>query len=393
MDTYKEVLYTAGLPALISTGITLLYLLLKAYQFAVYALPHQTERRLAATTPGGRQQVHSSIAGDKGYQEVLEQVPGTISDEYGAELQQPSGTVPLSRGWENVCIAARQNAEEHSVESFVRENGKRLQGRGNRYTKDNDGQRSHGPHDGISGRRDPEKQVSDVALQTDTCDTLYITKNTLTAYTIAIVQNSQALQYDQMHAALQSAHNQSSLETPLKAEELFSTHFNLAVLEDQTIKHTIPDAEKSPDNTQNPEPSPSATDDQTYVKIPSCYAENSATRTHPTGAVAPTCRREFGLVNAIPAGYESDDSWDNLSHDHTHTHNIVPLLTLRPYRNSPRRAPEQQQFRQQNTTHVQTGNAPYSRPWDNQPYGRRTRSQQALRARAYRKVQCRYPIQ
>ena len=387
MDTYKEVLYAAGLPALISTGITLLYLLLKAYQFAVYALPHQTERRLAAAMPGGRQQVHSSIAGEKGCQEVLEQVPGTISDEYGAELkQQPSGTVPLSRGWENICIAARRNAEEHSVEPFVRENGKRLQRRGNRYTNDNDGQRSRGTHDdsagvfeqgshwsdaeneqsrndgrissqersnstthdGISGRRDPEKQVSDVALQTDTCDTLYITKNTLTAYTIAIVQNSQALQYDQMHAALQSARNQSSLETPLKAEELLSAHFNLAVLEDQTIKHTIPDAEKSPDNTQNAEPSPSATDDQTYVKIPSRYAESSATRrTHPTGAVAPTCRREFGLVNAIPAGYESDDSWDNLSHDHTHTHNIVPFLTLRPYRNSPRRAPEQQQFRQQ----------------------------------------------
>ena len=134
------------------------------------------------------------------------------------------------------------------------------------------------------------------------------------------MQNSQALQYDQMHAALQSARNQSSLETPLKAEELLSAHFN---------------AKKSPDNTQNAEPSTSAPDDQTYVKIPSRYAENSATRRmQPTGAVAPTCRREYGLVNAIPVGYESDDSWDNLSHDHTHTHNIVPLLTLRPYRNS-----------------------------------------------------------
>ena len=112
MDTYKEVLYSAGLPALISTRITLLYLLLKAYQFAVHALPHQTERRLAAATPSGRQQVHSSIAGEKGYQEVHEQVPGNISDEYGAGLQQPSGTVPLSRGWENVCIATRRNAEE-----------------------------------------------------------------------------------------------------------------------------------------------------------------------------------------------------------------------------------------------------------------------------------------
>ena len=141
MDTYKDILYAAGLPALISTGITLLYLLLKAYQFALYALPHQTERRLAAATPGGRQQVHGSIAGDKGYQEVHEQVPGNISDEYGTGLQQPSGAVPLSRGWENVCITAHRNAEEHSVEPFVRENAKRLQGRGNRHTKDNDGQR------------------------------------------------------------------------------------------------------------------------------------------------------------------------------------------------------------------------------------------------------------
>ena len=71
------------------------------------------------------------------------------------------------------------------------------------------------------------------------------------------MQNSQALQYDQMHAALQSARNQSSLETPLKAEELLTAHFNLAILEDQTVKHTSTDAEKFPDNTQNADPSTS----------------------------------------------------------------------------------------------------------------------------------------
>ena len=252
-------------------------------------------------------------------------------------------------------------------------------------------------NDGVQGHRAPKTQVSHVALQTDTCDTLYITKNTLTAYTIAIVQNSQALQYDQMHTALQTARNQASLETPLRAEELLTAHFNLAILEDQKDTDKSPDAQKSTDNTQDAEPSASAPDEQTYVKIPSRYAENSATRRpHPTGAVAPTCRCEYGLVNVIPAGYESDDSWDNLSHthEHTHTHNIVPLLTLRPWRNSPCRGREQQQMpRQNNNTNVQTGHAPYSRPWDNQPYGRRTRSQQALRARAYRKIQCRYPIQ
>ena len=109
-------------------------------------------------------------------------------------------------------------------------------------------------HDGISGSGKPEKQVSDIALQTDTCDTLYVTKNTLTAYTIAIVQNSQVLQYDQMHAALQSARNQSSLETPLKAEELLTAHFNLAVLENKTVNHKSTDAEELPD--QYPEHRP-----------------------------------------------------------------------------------------------------------------------------------------
>ena len=434
MDSYKDVLYTAGLPALISTGITLVYFLLKAYQFAVYALSHQTKGRLAAATPSGRQQEHSSIEGEEGHTKAHEQVSGSISDQYGAGIQQPSGSVSLSRRQKDICLAACRNAEEYSVESSVRENAKRLQNRGNRTTENNNGQGPGGSYgdstgvfaegggwpnaaneqspndgrisrekrsdqntpDGIPGHREPEKQVSDVSLQTDTCDTLYVTKNTLTAYTIAIVQNAQALQYDQMHAALQTARNQSSLETPLRAEELLTAHFNLAVLEDHAITDTSPDAKKSPDNMQDADPSASALGDQIYVKIPSRYTENSATRRpHPTGAVTPMCRREYGLVNTIPAGYESDDSWDNLSHthEHTHMHNIVPLLTLRPYRNSPRRGPEQQQFRQQSATNVRPRNAPYSRPWDNQPYGRRTRSQQALRARAYRKIQCRYPIQ
>ena len=57
-------------------------------------------------------------------------------------------------------------------------------------------------------------QVASVALQTDLCDTLYVTKNTLVAYTIAVVQNTQMLQYEQMHVALQTAQNQASLKTP-----------------------------------------------------------------------------------------------------------------------------------------------------------------------------------
>ena len=94
-------------------------------------------------------------------------------------------------------------------------------------------------------------QVTNVSSQTDSCDTLYVTKNTLTAYTIAIVQNAQALQYDQMHVALQMARNQASLEMPLRAEELMTPHFNLVVLSNETDINKMPDAQKPEATTLN----------------------------------------------------------------------------------------------------------------------------------------------
>ena len=171
-------------------------------------------------------------------------------------------------------------------------------------------------------------QVTHVALQTDSSDTLYVTKNTLTAYTIAIVQNAQALQYDEMHISLQMARNQASLETPLRAEELMSAHFNLAVLSNETDITKMPHAQKPEANILDAEPSASTADEETYIKIPSRnYAANSKFKeATPYWSRRSTCRREYGLVNRIPAGYKTDDSWDNDSytherdHRHTHTH-------------------------------------------------------------------------
>ena len=176
--------------------------------------------------------------------------------------------------------------------------------------------------DGVSGfwaseptqnTRTTKTQVTNVALQTDSCDTLYVTKNTLIAYTIAVVQNAQALQYDQMHVALQMARNQASLETPLRAEELMTAHFNLAVLLNQTKTNKTVDAKKPEATTLDAEPSTSTADKETYIKIPSQHnaANRNPKKAHPTGAVVPTCRRDYGLVNGIPAGYKTDDSWDH----------------------------------------------------------------------------------
>ena len=84
MDTNQNVLYATGLPALISTGITLIYFLLKACRFAFYALSHKTEGRLAVAMPGSGQQEHRSIKGEEGHTEVYEQISGDNTEQYGA---------------------------------------------------------------------------------------------------------------------------------------------------------------------------------------------------------------------------------------------------------------------------------------------------------------------
>ena len=66
--------------------------------------------------------------------------------------------------------------------------------------------------------------------------------DTLVAYTIAIVQNTQTLQFDQMQVALQTAQNHASIETPLKAEQLMTAHFNLAILTDNIASNRVVDA-------------------------------------------------------------------------------------------------------------------------------------------------------
>ena len=401
---------------------------------------------MATATPGCGEHKHSTETGIQGHTEVREQVSGNSTEQYGGGTQGSPGSIFVPRRRQDVCLPSRGDDPEYTEESTFRQNAKRLQSERHRNSQEYNGKGPSDPYvnptgvfmkcrsrdnasngqssndegngrkcnfeqpdkvfdDGVSGYRTSgtaqnstttKTQVTHVALQTDSCDTLYITKNALTAYTIAIVQNTQALQYDQMHVALQTARNQASLETLLRADELMTAHFNLAVLSNETDINKTSDAQKPEANTLDAESSASAVDEETYVKIPSrrFTANCDSKKQHPTGSVVPTCRREYGLVIGIPAGYETDDSWDNDSHthEHTHAHNIVPLLSICPWNNRPRRGCEQPHG-QHNNINVRTGHAPYSRPWDNQPYGRRTHSQQALHARAYRKIQHRYPIQ
>ena len=87
MDAHQNVLYAAGLPALISTGITLLYLLVKTFRFVFYAFSNKTKGRLAATTQGSGQPEQRSIEGEEGHTEVHQQIPRDITEQYGTGAQ------------------------------------------------------------------------------------------------------------------------------------------------------------------------------------------------------------------------------------------------------------------------------------------------------------------
>ena len=128
MDSNQNVLYAAGLPALISTGITLIYVILKACHFVFYALSHKIEGRLAAATPGRRQQEHGPIKGKEGHMEVYEQISGDNTEQYGTGTQRPSGSLPLPRRWQDLRLSSRRDVTEYSEEPPFRQNDQRLSG-------------------------------------------------------------------------------------------------------------------------------------------------------------------------------------------------------------------------------------------------------------------------
>ena len=230
----------------------------------------------------------------------------------------------------------------------------------------------------------PKSQVKHIALQTDSCDTIYVTKDTLVAYTIAVVQNTQSLQYEQMQVALQMAQNIASIRTPLRAEKLMTAHFNLAILTDNTASEKPANAQESEVAVADPGLSTSTSDQEMTRKTPyKCKGDPTITRmrVQPTGAVTPIRRNEYGLVNAIPVGYESDNSWDGVStigeQNNPQNNDIASIVAFGTWTNHPNRG-RGQTYGQRNNITVRGRNAPYLRLWEAQPYGRCTRSQQEL---------------
>ena len=151
MDSNTNVLHAAGLQALISTGVTFIYFLLRACHFVFYALSNKTEGRLAGATPGSGQQEHSPNMRKEGHMEVYEQISGNNTEQYSTGTQRPSGSLPIPRTWQDVCLSSHGDAPEYSEEPPFRQNAKRLQGGRHRNTTDYYGEGPGGTYANSTG--------------------------------------------------------------------------------------------------------------------------------------------------------------------------------------------------------------------------------------------------
>ena len=110
MDTSKNALYAAaGIPAIISTGITFLYFILKFCRYLLHAVSHQTEGRVATATPGCGQQEHSTDMGKESHAEICEQVSEHFTKQYGRGTQRSPRAIPLPRRRQNICLPCSGN--------------------------------------------------------------------------------------------------------------------------------------------------------------------------------------------------------------------------------------------------------------------------------------------
>ena len=129
------VYYAAGLPALISTGITIIYFFLKVGHYLAHAISHQTKGRVATPTPGCGQHQHRTDPGEEGDTEVCQQISGHFSEQYGGGTQRSPGSISLPRRRQNIRLPSRGNVTEYSEEPVVSENAKDCQAEGIKIPK------------------------------------------------------------------------------------------------------------------------------------------------------------------------------------------------------------------------------------------------------------------
>ena len=195
-------------------------------------------------------------------------------------------------------------------------------------------------------------ETVDTGAQTDDTENFYVSKDNILAYTIAVVQNTQAYRFGQMSVVFQTAQNKSALETPSRAEELLNEHFNIRLLTDKE-NYTGPPNAQAHKTKASMDTTPTNPTQETVPKVVEPSNSTPNQKLQPTGTVPPTCRPEKGTCSGIPVGYESDDLWGGYSNNDDPQQQtpdldeeLYPLVAYqtwkRPYarpRNTPSRVP------------------------------------------------------
>ena len=123
MDTNTVMSYaTASIPALVSTGITFLYIFLKVLNYITHAISDKVQRREAVATKSASKQEYSGDTRTEGSVEIQPQIQRHFYEQAddGRRPRKPtSGTVLLSREQENICIPAYGNDASNPAESPI----------------------------------------------------------------------------------------------------------------------------------------------------------------------------------------------------------------------------------------------------------------------------------
>ena len=116
MDSSSSVLYVAaGLPALISTGITFVYFFLRACRYLFDAISHQTKGRVATATSGSGKPEHSSIMEKKAIQKFMNKNSGAIQNIMAEGPKDPQGPFLYQEGgktYSSLPVGMLQNIKE-----------------------------------------------------------------------------------------------------------------------------------------------------------------------------------------------------------------------------------------------------------------------------------------
>ena len=360
----------ATIPALVSTGITILYFVLKLLNYLIDARPRAPNRK--ETERQTIQERHPKQGPDQGgscQSEIREQIQRHSGQERYGERWNPSPTGPifLQGPGEDISLHAQRDASEHNDMPSLRPNDERLSSRGStctppltckgsassfdvsrRICQQGTGQSNTKNEQSPCHRRPCIKNESiatkpttrdnavgiqrfseatassspgptktetvDTGAQTDDTEHFYASKDNILAYTIAVVQNTQDYHFGHMSVVFQTAQTKSALETPSRAEELLNEHFNIRLLTDQE-NYTVPPNAQAHQTKASVD---TATTNPTQETIPKVVEPSNSTpdqKSQPTGTVPPTCRSEKGTCSGIPAGYETDDSWGGYSNN------------------------------------------------------------------------------